>query len=438
MTTPTPTGYHPGDQVAGFQLVPISSIVVLPNRMRKVFEGVTGLSESIQRLGLIHPLVVHHPTPDGKHRLCSGERRYRALVLAGWTEVPVRFCGDDPELDKEIELRENLERKSLSWDEEIEGERQLHELLVKIHGESPRGAPSSDPGWSMAKTAELRNQDRSHTSQRIGLAKKFRDDPKLKEKLSHLPMGVAIREARRLEKAEKTHGMIKAGKMEINASILHGSALDLLPTLADGSIDLLLTDPPYGITNLDVGAMNATDNLTQAAAFKLFHDCCPDLFRVMKPSRHIYVFCTTGSLESFSTSLQGVGFELQPYPLVWDKMTTTAPFNGKAYQPSYELIIFGWKPPHERRLSRPEKSLIQSKVVPVVDRLHVFQKPRKLLRLLIEESTNMGDAILDPFAGSGEVILTARTLGRSATGIELDQTHWSICQSRLNSEKEVK
>lgn len=63
--------------------------------------------------------------------------------------------------------------------------------------------------------------------------------------------------------------------------------------------------------------------------------------------------------------------------------------------------------------------------------LHPTQKPAGLISLLIENSSNPGDLVLDPFLGSGETALQAKKLGRRFVGIELDGEYVKLAQERL-------
>ena len=92
-----------------FRSVAIADINV-GDRLREEHGDITGLAKSIERFGLLHPIVV-----DDRMRLVAGERRLRACQLLGWQDTLVRELGElsDAEL-REIELEENLQRKDLT------------------------------------------------------------------------------------------------------------------------------------------------------------------------------------------------------------------------------------------------------------------------------------------------------------------------------------
>ena len=82
-------------------------IIVSRTRGRKDFKNIKTLVDSIQQYGLIHPCLVAKSEEEGKYNLIAGERRYRAMCLLGWSQLP---CTDRDDLSpleqKEVELEE--------------------------------------------------------------------------------------------------------------------------------------------------------------------------------------------------------------------------------------------------------------------------------------------------------------------------------------------
>ena len=115
------------------QLLPIDLIKPNPNQPRQYFEhkALQELSQSIKQQGVLQPLIVRiHPVLKGCFELVAGERRWRALKLAGQTEAPViiKNLGDDEAL--EVALLENIQREDLT---PIEEGLCYHELM-QLHG----------------------------------------------------------------------------------------------------------------------------------------------------------------------------------------------------------------------------------------------------------------------------------------------------------------
>ena len=115
------------------QLLPVDLIKPNPNQPRRYFEpkALQELSQSIKQQGVLQPLIVRiHPVLEGCFELVAGERRWRALKLAGATEAPViiKKLGDDEAL--EVALLENIQREDLT---PIEEGLCYHELM-QLHG----------------------------------------------------------------------------------------------------------------------------------------------------------------------------------------------------------------------------------------------------------------------------------------------------------------
>lgn len=100
----------------GSETIKLSDITTNPNQPR-VFgrEQVEDLVDSMNRLGLIEPIVVRKE--GGKYQIVAGERRYRAALKLGWIEIPARIVNDSSDVCYEMALAENEKRKSLNpWE----------------------------------------------------------------------------------------------------------------------------------------------------------------------------------------------------------------------------------------------------------------------------------------------------------------------------------
>jgi len=431
------------------------------DRGRKEFKNISELSDSIKKHGLIHPIVVtpleeeDKPSREGvKFRLVAGERRFRAMCLLAWKEFPAILLQEcSPLQRKEIELEENIQRSNLEWQEEAEMFAQIHELKQKIYGPALGKSDETDDsekpeGWGVKDTAELTNTSSGAVSKKIKLAKKLRERPELKKRVKNLPASAAMREIERIEKAERLERLHKDSKSSFSTKLLHGSCLDLIKDVKSESIDLVLTDPPYGATYIDkehkkdtkrkdnslFGTLTDQDNLTAPKVASLFEALSPELFRVMKTGSHFYIFFALECFHSISSSLQDSGFITSTVPLVWDKGRSTSSFKGYKYQGSHELILFGHKPPNPRRLAKGSRDVLSFKPQSGKVKLHPFEKPLDLLDFLIVQSTFLGQKVLDPFAGSASTLKAAAACGRVGLGFELNESRYKVASTSLISE----
>lgn len=118
--------------------------------------------------------------------------------------------------------------------------------------------------------------------------------------------------------------------------------------------------------------------------------------------------------------------------LVWEK---DGPGMGdlSSWGMGCEFILFYKKGNRERSDTRRNNVLHVPQLRPT-QLIHPHHKPPTLLELLIKHSTNRGDFIVDPFAGSGSTILAAKRTGRSAVGIEYDEYNYSLAKNYIESD----
>lgn len=209
---------------------------------------------------------------------------------------------------------------------------------------------------------------------------------------------------------------------EAGITIYHGDCREILPHLP--KVDLVLTDPPYGITyqsNAGVGAgtVPITNDGTRVS-LRLYRAVIPLLRGA--PT----LWCTRWDAwpdvwELFASAMKVNGL------LVWDK---GQPGMGDLnhWGPSYELIASCG--PVRTRGSR-DCSVLRYNTVPSCNRNHPTEKPVDLFKYLLQKTTDDGMVIVDPFMGSGTTLVAAKQLGRRAIGIELEEKYCEIAVQRL-------
>jgi site-specific DNA-methyltransferase (adenine-specific) len=418
-------------------MVKLSDVIIGSDRGRKEFTRIEQLTDSIRKYGLIHPIVVS-PSEDrpGKFVLVAGERRYRASIMAARAEVPATLREESPSVLAEIELEENVSRADISFEEEGNILRKIQELKRK-----------EDPKWGLQETADMTGRSIGDVSTKIAIAKKFKDRPDLKEKCKDLPYTAALKKIKQIEESERLQRLTERGEVELSTDLRHGNCLDLIKELATDSVDLLVTDPPYGIEKLEqlrkpgskkmVGhqLMSDTHNLSLKGALDLIAALAPELARVMKPGAHFYMFCGMQYTSDFVRALEP-HLIFKPPQLVWNRLKPSMPAYGYAYLSCMEAVIFGMAPPENtKRLNETQYALFECKDVPSNLRHYPTEKPVPLLQQFIKNSSNPNDVVLDPFAGSASTLVAARTTGRRAIGFEIDQQAFLLAQKRLKEEE---
>lgn len=421
--------------------IPLKDIHI-SDRGRKSYGDLQGLSESIEKLGLLHPIVVEKE--GDSYKLLAGERRLRACFLLGRTEIDATLRSELSSTEKrEIELEENLMRQDLSWLEVTEMRAALDALKREIYGHGMKGSKAST-GWTLEKSAEALDIGKGMMSQDVQLARFLKLHPELRVDFARAPKAVALRKMRSYDIEQALQRRLESGALKNSLVLTHTDALKGLSELGDSCVDLLLTDPPYG-TNAVLGAefsekqglMKTEDNLSETSMKELLRACVAEFFRVLKPGRHLYIFCSVEHFPFLRELLLSAGFYVSNFPLVWSKEMPMTAFTTLCYVRSYELIVFGYKttePAEIRPLKAHSLDVLKFKPVTSKERLHAFEKPLDLLSFLITQSTHSGELVLDPFAGSAATIVAALRLNRSALGFELDPGHHAKATERLANE----
>lgn len=189
--------------------IPIGSIVVRPERMRKDMGDIDSLAKSIEENGLISPLTL--VPENGSIILIAGERRLTALKKIGVTHLVygMHFTWRDDVSNDEyrktaIELEENIRRRSLTWHEEVLGKQKLLDIYQKIYGPPSSGQVTRDErlglkpqGFGVRKLADLLGESATNTSEDLELAALVTKIPALKgqptKEAARRTLGLAVR-----------------------------------------------------------------------------------------------------------------------------------------------------------------------------------------------------------------------------------------------------
>ncbi|MFC1638843.1 DNA-methyltransferase [Patescibacteria group bacterium] len=192
-----------------------------------------------------------------------------------------------------------------------------------------------------------------------------------------------------------------------------------------GKIDLILTDPPYGVdyvaSKRGIGKVSvprdiANDGLATDDQYRDFtrawlEAAVPHL----APKNAAYVFNSDRMVFALREGMLAAGFKVSQL-LVWAK--THSVVGRLDYQPQHELIAYGWRGRHEFRKSKDKSVLVCPK--PQKSGLHPTMKPVALLRRLVLNSSKLGGTVYDPFGGSGSTLIACEQTRRACLTIELD------------------
>ena len=206
--------------------------------------------------------------------------------------------------------------------------------------------------------------------------------------------------------------------------IICGDALDIIRRLPDKSVDLVVTDPPYG-DNISYGVHSRTiaGNEHPLVGLSVMAEC----YRVLKASASAYMFCGARHLGFLRTFFENYTKYTIRDVLIWDKMVRG---QGHGFRRQYECILALEKgKPRYRSPGLP--NVLRFQRVRAIR--HPHEKPVELIETLIRQGSDEGNVVLDPFVGSGTTAVAARNLNRCYIGIELAPTYAQISEERLQA-----
>lgn len=211
-----------------------------------------------------------------------------------------------------------------------------------------------------------------------------------------------------------------------------GDAVDALRNLADDSVDLVVTDPPYESLEKH-RAIGTTTRLKHSKAssndwFSIFpnarfDELFAELYRVLRRDRHVYVFCDPETAFIMKPVGEAAGFRFWK-PLIWDKVAIGM---GYHYRARYEMILFFEK--GKRKLN--DLGIPDVLRAPRIHRGYPTEKPVSISETLITQSTQPGELVIDPFMGSGSVGMAALHSGRHFLGCDLAAEAVEVTRARL-------
>lgn len=215
--------------------------------------------------------------------------------------------------------------------------------------------------------------------------------------------------------------------------ILQGDCMRLLPTIPDESVHAVITDPPYGIDFQSCRRSRAERLEKIANDERPFVWWLYEAYRVVKAGGCILCFCRWDVQESFKTAMEWAGFDVRSQ-VVWDRELHGMGDLKGSFSPQHDIIWFATKGKFEFPRRRPS-SVVRVMRVPANVMMHPNEKPVDLMGYLINQVTDPGETVLDPFAGSGATLVAAVRNNRNAIGIELDPKYADITRRRVQGEQ---
>lgn len=428
-------------------------------RQRKEIRNIDELADSIERVGLINPIIITR----AEKNLVAGERRLEAYRLlqskdpGRWCKIPFRYLDELNQTEaKLVELEENIKRADLDWKEKATAILNLHEAYSK-----------ACPTQSIQDTARKLAISSSYASQSITVAKELRDG---NERIQDAPgIRAAITILNRAEDRERSNQVntilshwpkilkdITKPQEEIEEEEEGGSSDETLdetpstkswmevedflkwaPNYSGEKFNFLHCDFPYGINHdkSDLGYTRLHGGYEDSPEifFDLLACLIENLDRLIFPSAHIMFWFGMKRYEQTKTILQQAGLVVNPLPLIWHKSDNKGilPDPARSARQVYETAFMATR--GDRKIVTPVSNLYACSSDKT---LHPSEKPIQMLkhffRMFVDEDTRL----LDPTCGSSSALCAALQLSSCTVfGLEKDAELAERGKTRMTSQQ---
>ncbi|MGH8585254.1 MAG: site-specific DNA-methyltransferase [Gammaproteobacteria bacterium] len=383
------------------ELRPIDALLPHARNPRTHSEAqIAQIAASMVEFGWTNPVLV-----DGQNGVIAGHGRLLAARKLGLKQVPIVELAHLSETQKRAYvIADNRLAEAASWDEEL----LRIELAELQQADFDLALTGFDPD-ELAKLLDGEEPDHA------GLT----DDDTAPE--------------------PEEHPVSKSGNLWLvgEHKLLCGDATraaDYWTLLGDDLVDMVFTDPPYGVNYANSAKDKLrgkhrpilNDNLGDGFGPFLLA-ACENLLAVTKGA--IYIAMSSSELDTLQAAFRAAGGHWSTF-VIWAKHTFTL---GRAdYQRQYEPILYGWKDGQERYwCGARDQGDVWFLKKPARNDLHPTMKPVELVERAIRNSSKTRDLVLDPFGGSGTTLIACEKTGRRARLIELDPKYCDVTIRRF-------
>lgn len=253
---------------------------------------------------------------------------------------------------------------------------------------------------------------------------------------------------------DRNDGILDLSKIN---KLIVGNFLELHKYIPEKSIDLVVTDPPFYIMNKKNIKFKHRADIIQSAEFDGF-ESFDDFIEFtqswvkitqskLKPNGSMYIFFGAQFISDLYRICLNLGFKYKGI-IVWHKTNPAPKIRKNGFLSSTELILFVQQgnPTFNFLGQNLMHNMIETPICMQPERLkdqsilnsrgkhptlHPTQKPEKVIKKLIEISSNPGDLVLDPFTGTGTTNVVCKKLSRRCIGFEINEKYISAARNRL-------
>jgi len=396
-------------------------------------DALAELTADVRSNGLLEAIVLY----EGK--ILDGRNRYLACREAG---VEPRFTQYDGNDALQYVVSKNLHRRHLKSSQRaaialdvlpmLEAKARKR-LVTSTGGASPQPVekiPQAETGRAREQAAAMLGTNPRYVSD----AKKLKDKaPDLLEEVrkGNLTIGKAKNELKRRELRQEYKEKAEAVKEDAAPDIIwnEGSFQDHIDSLQDGTINVILTDPPYGMdyqSHRRGVLFDKIENDSPQSATAVLREALSKLKPKLADDAHVLVFCTWRNEHETMEALRATGYRVIG-SLVWVKDNHGSGNLQSGFAPMHERIVHAIKGA-PALLKRIPDVLYAKKVSTDI---HPTEKPVTLLKQLIEVTCPEGGMVADPFGGVGSTLVAAKQCKRAAWGCELVNDYYVAGKAKL-------
>ena len=253
--------------------------------------------------------------------------------------------------------------------------------------------------------------------------------------------------------------------LKFSNQIINGDCLKEIKKIPDKSFDLVFADPPYNmqigekLTRPDASIVNGVnDRWDQFNSFKHYDEFCiawlNECKRILKDNGSIWVIGSYHNIFRLGYHLQNLDYWLLN-DVIWRKNNPMPNFRGTRFTNAHETLIWASKNKKSKytfnyqslKCFNDDLQMRSDWTLPICNgkerlkkngkKIHSTQKPEALLHRIILATTNKGDAIFDPFLGTGTTAVVAKKLGRKYFGIERDKKYFKAANERIKKARVI-
>ncbi len=213
--------------------------------------------------------------------------------------------------------------------------------------------------------------------------------------------------------------------MLLENKVENKDAIEWLKSLPDNSVDLFVTDPAYESLekHRKIGTKTRLNEWFDIFTNERFPELFAEMFRVLKPGRHAYVYCDQETAFIIKPIAEAAGFKFWK-PIIWDKVHIGM---GYHYRARYEFIMF---------FEKGKRNLNDLGVPDILASKRIrggypTEKPVEISEILINQSSEKGFIVADPFCGSGSVAEAAVKNGRIFWGTDTSRKAVDLAIGRM-------